>query len=184
MNIATFVSTDYIKEITAMNDAISGDKIRAVIVDVQRRYIEPILGTDLYDAINNKIVGSTLTGNYKTLVDKWISPCVSWYVYAELIPEYAVRLDRGGVYRSQAENSQAASKSELDYLQGKQFKKAEFYSQRLVEYLCNNSSLFPEYTSNSDEDLRPIKPSVFNVFGLDDTSGKIEYLRKWGMGEN
>jgi len=183
-NVSLFISSDYIKETTGMNDAISGKKLQASIIDVQRRYIEPILGTDLYNAINDKIAASTLTGNYQTLVNTWVAPVIAWYTYAVLIPEYAVRLDRGGVYRSQAENSSAASRTEVDYLQSKQFQKAEQYAQRLVDYLCNQSDLFPEYTTNSDEDLRPTKPNVFDTFGLDNVNYDREWREKWGYGQS
>lgn len=182
--ISLFVTTDYIKQTTGVNDSVGGDKMRSTIIDVQRRYIEPILGTDLFNSINTKIANSTLTGNYQTLVNDWIAPALCWYVYAELIPEIAVRLDRGGVFVNNAENAQAGTKSDRDYLQGKQLKKADWYAQRLVDYLCSNSTLFPEYSTNSDEDIYPIKPSPFNVFGLDGSEDLRREREKWGYGRS
>jgi len=32
---------------------------------------------------------------------------------------------------------------------------ATFYRERLIDYICNNSALFPEYTSNTGADLSP-----------------------------
>ena len=44
---------------------------------------------------------------------------------------------------------------EVDRLVSKAQARADFYTQRLVDYLCNKSNLFPEYLNNSNEDLRP-----------------------------
>ena len=88
----------------------------------------------------------------------------------ELIPDVGVQVARGGVYRSNAENSQTASISELNYYQQKQRDRGEHFADRLTEYLCSNSSLFPEYSTNSDEDLRPIKSKAFHGISLDYTT--------------
>ena len=181
MNLANFITSDYIKTTCGINDSIDGKKVTATIIDVQRRYIEPILGTDLYNKIQSDIVASSLTGNYQTLTNEWIAPCLAWYVYMELIPEIAVRIDRGGVFRDQASNSVAASTGELNYLQQKQRDKAEFYGQRLTDYLCHNNDLFPEYTTNSDEDLRPIRDdNPFHGIDLGYGEPRTKYEKKTG----
>ena len=104
-----FISLGFLKETTPLNDNVDDAKIRSVLLATQRMYIEPILGSDLYNKISNDIAGSSLTGNYKTLTDTWVAPCLAWYTYSELIPDVGVQVARGGVYRSNAENSQTAS---------------------------------------------------------------------------
>ena len=165
-----FISLGFLKETTPLNDNVDDAKIRSVLLATQRMYIEPILGSDLYNKISSDIAGSSLTGNYKTLTDTWIAPCLAWFTYSELIPDVGVQVARGGVYRSNAENSQTASISELNYYQQKQRDRGEHFADRLTEYLCSNSSLFPEYSTNSDEDLRPIKSKAFHGISLDYTT--------------
>lgn len=175
-----FCDIDYIKELTGINQSVDSAKFRAVIYSVQRLYIEPIIGTDLYNAIVTKIDGSTLTGNYQTLVNTWIAPCIAYYTYVDLMYDVGIPLDRGGVYRNSSVNTTTANLEEMNRLAQVQKKRAEFFSGRLVDYLCNNSTLFPEFTTNSDEDISPLNnPSPFDSMFLGDL-GLTKYQRKTG----
>jgi hypothetical protein len=58
--------------------------------------------------------------------------------------------------------------------------RAEHFAGRLTDYLCSNSSLFPEYSTNSDEDIRPINSNTFHGISLDYTS-KNKYEKETGQ---
>ena len=165
-----FISIGYLKETTPLNDNVDDSKIRTIILATQRMFIEPILGTDLYNKIAAEIIAGTLSGNYATLTNSWIAPCLGWYTFSELIPDVSVQVARGGVYRSNAENSSTASLSELNYYQQKQRDRGEHFGERLTDYLCSNSSLFPEYSTNSNEDLNPIRSKAFRGISLDNVN--------------
>ena len=47
------------------------------------------------------------------------------------------------------------TKAEVDFLIEKERSIAESYSSRFVSYMTYNQSLFPEYTSNSSDDIYP-----------------------------
>ena len=49
----------------------------------------------------------------------------------------------------------------MNWLVQKERDTAEFYGQRIVDYLCENSSSYPEYTSNSGADLNPISNAYY-----------------------
>ena len=49
---------------------------------------------------------------------------------------------------------------------GKAREYANYYSTRLVDYLCFNQSKFPEYTSNTNDDISPDTDTVFNGWVL------------------
>lgn len=174
-----FISLGYLKEVTPLGNNVDDAKIRTIILATQRMFIEPILGSDLYNKISNDIAGAGLSGNYKTLTDTWIAPALAWYTFSELIPDVGVQVARGGVYRSNAENSTTASIAELNYYQQKQRDRGEHFALRLTDYLCSNSTLFPEFSTNSDEDLRPIKSNAFHGIGLDYV-GKTTYEKRTG----
>jgi len=175
-----FISPDYLKELTALNANVDDVVIRANILNVQRMYIEPVLGTDLYDAIVSKISGAGLTGDYQTLVNKWCASAVAWYTMVELIPTIAVDIARGGVYRGNAENSSTASIQEINLLRDGYRNNAERFTDRLGDYLCSNSNLFPEYSTNSNEDLRPQNTSAFNGIWLGGND-ETEYEKRTGQ---
>ena len=57
-------------------------------------------------------------------------------------------------------------KNEIDYLVKKERDIAEYYTRRLIDYLDFNNSSFPEYSTNSNDDIFPDKDSLFNGWVL------------------
>ena len=79
--------------------------------------------------------------------------------------EREIEILRGLVDRI-AQEVQKKNNFKVDYLVGKAREYANYYSTRLVDYLCFNQSKFPEYTSNSDNDISPDTDTVFNGWVL------------------
>jgi hypothetical protein len=73
----------------------------------------------------------------------------------EYLPFAAYMIANGGIYKKGAENSEVASKTEVDFLIEKERSIAESYSSRFDSYMTYHQSLFPEYTSNSSENIYP-----------------------------
>ena len=59
----------------------------------------------------------------------------------------------------------ALDKSDVDSLVSQERDFAVYYSNRLVDYLCNNSTLFPEYSSNTNSDVNPATDNNFCGWG-------------------
>ncbi len=78
------------------------------------------------------------------------------FAMVEYLPFAAYSISNGGVYKHNSENSQNASKEEIDFLIQKERDFAEYYAQRFVDYMSFNSSSFPEYHTNSGADVYPI----------------------------
>lgn len=128
--------------------------------------VQNLLGTKLYDKISADIIAGTLTGNYLTLVNEYVQPILIWFAQVNYIPFSAYTIAKGGVYKHLAENSQSVDKTEVDYLVSKAREYANYYSTRMVDYLCFNNELFPEYTSNTDEDVDPDTDTTFKGWVL------------------
>ena len=54
-----------------------------------------------------------------------------------------------------SEQSSAATYDDLKPLMDQALDMATFYRERLIDYICNNSALFPEYNTNTGADLSP-----------------------------
>ena len=52
----------------------------------------------------------------------------------------------------------------------------EFYRERLIDYIRNNTGLFPEYSTNTGADLNPTTQNYYAGLNLDvaPTSNKIK----------
>ena len=59
---------------------------------------------------------------------------------------------------------------------------AEFYRQRCIDYLRNNSSSFPEYTSNTGADLDPTTRNYYAGINLDTNVTRSNRLKNFLQG--
>jgi len=171
MATALFITREDLVRNSIIDGNVDYDKIIQFVKVAQEIDIQNLLGTDLYNKISADIIsgaggGAGLTGNYLTLVNDFVQPTLIWFAQMNYIPFSAYTIAKGGVYKHQAENSQTVDKNEVDYLVSKAREYANYYSTRLVDYLCFNSSLFPEYTSNTNNDISPDSDTTFNGWVL------------------
>lgn len=152
---AIFIQRQDIVKFTALNGNVDTDKFIKFIKIAQDVHIQNYLGTTLFDKINDDIVNSTLTGNYATLVSTYIKPMLIHWAMVEYLPFAAYTIANKGVYKHGSENSETVDKHEVDFLVEKERDIAEHYTQRFIDYICNNSTLYPEYNDNSSEDMYP-----------------------------
>jgi hypothetical protein len=76
----------------------------------------------------------------------------------EYLPFSNYTIANKGVFKHTSENADSVSKEEIDYLIEKERNTAQYYTNRLIEYLSFNApSKFPEYYSNNNEDVYPDK---------------------------
>ena len=171
MATALFITrTDLVRN-SILDGNIDTDRFIQFVKIAQEIDVQNLLGTKLYDKISNDITsgaagGTGLTGNYLTLVNEYVQPILIWFAQVNYIPFSAYTIAKGGVYKHQAENSQSVDKNEIDYLVSKAREYANYYSTRMVDYLCFNNDLFPEYNNNTNEDISPDTDTTFNGWVL------------------
>tara|TARA_Y100000114_G_scaffold1801_1_gene1494 strand:+ start:324 stop:839 length:516 start_codon:yes stop_codon:yes gene_type:complete len=171
MATALFINrTDLVK-----NSIIDGntdvDKLLPFIKIAQQIDIQNLLGTDLYNRISADITsgasgGTGLTGNYLTLVNTYVQPTLIWFAQMNYIPFAAYSIKNGGVFKGSSETAETVNKNEVDYLVDKAREYANYYSTRLVDYLQFNTDLFPEYNSNTENNISPDTDTTFKGWVL------------------
>lgn len=155
------ISSDDFKTYSNISGSMDSDKFIQYIAIAQDIHAQRVLGTDLLEKLQSDITGSTLTGNYSTLVTEWVTPALIHWALMEALPMMTVTVDNGGAFRFAPENATALAKEEVDSLVKQEEAFATYYEKRLIDYLCNNASLFPEYNTNTDEDVNPSSSSNF-----------------------
>jgi len=155
MATALFITRTQLVQNSIIDGNVDTDKFIQYIKIAQDTHIQNYLGTDLLEKIQADIIAGSLAGNYLTLLTKYIKPMLIHYAMMEYLHFAAFSISNKGVYKHQAENSVTATSEEINDLVASETKIAEHYSQRFVDYICNNSSLFPEYNSNSNGDMYP-----------------------------
>ena len=157
MATALFITREDIVRNTALNGSIDTDKFIQFIKIAQEIHLLNYMGTDLYDKISADIIASSLSGDYLTLTNDYLQPMLIHWAMVEYMPFAAYTIANGGVYKHTSESSVTVDKDEVDFLIEKERKLADHYTDRFVNYMSYNSSLFPEYTSNTNDDQHPEK---------------------------
>lgn len=164
---ALFVTRKDVVKFTALNGNVDTDKFIQYVKIAQDIHIQNYIGTDLYDKIQADIVASTLTGDYLSLVTDYIKPMLIHWAMVEYLPFAAYTVANKGVYKHSSENSENVSKEEVDFLIEKERNTAQYYTDRFIDYMSfNASSKFPEYYTNSNEDVYPDKDASFEGWVL------------------
>ncbi len=155
---ALLVTRKDIVKFTAMSGNVDTDKFIQYIKIAQDKHIENYLGSDLIDKIKQHIIDDDLAGDYLTLVNEWVKPCLIHWAMVEYLPFAAYSIANKGVFKHSSENAENASRDEVDYLLEKERNTAQYYTDRLIDYLSFNAgSKYPEYYTNNNEDVSPDK---------------------------
>ena len=162
-----FISTDRIKKDTALGGSVDDNLLLPYILMAQDRYILPVLGTDLNAKLISDIQGSSLSGAYLTLLQTYIQPALVQFAFATVLPFLRLRMVNNSVVTMSSEQGSSVSHEELKPLINASIDQAEFYRERLIDYIRNNTSSFPEYSSNTGADLSPTSENYYAGLNLD-----------------
>lgn len=163
-----FISATRLKKDTALGGSVDDNLIMPYILLAQDMNILPVLGTDLYEKLKSDVQGGSLTGAYKTLVETYIQPALVQFAFSTLAPYLRLRFSNNSVVVMGAtEQSSSATYDDIKPLMDTATDAAEFYRQRLIDYIRNNQSSFPEFSTNSGSDLDPTTNNYFAGINLD-----------------
>ncbi len=153
MATALFIKRSDLVKNTIMSGSVDTDKFIQYIKIAQQIHIRNYLGSDLYNKISADIASpGGLTGNYLTLVNDYVQPMLIHFAMMDYLPFAAFSVTNGGVFKGNSENAQ------------REF--AEYYTRRFIDYMNYNSNLFPEYNTNSNDDIYPDHEATFNGWVL------------------
>lgn len=116
-----------------------------IILVVQDQWIQPILGQRLYEKIMEDIENDTLVDPYKLLVDDYIARTLVWFTMVNGLPWWSIKIVNSGVVQRVVDDGTTITFAEVDKLSEYARSKAEYYKQRLIDYLCANDEDYPEY---------------------------------------
>lgn len=178
---ALFITEQYVKNTTPINDNVDLKSLTNAILEAQEIHIIEAIGSGLYNDLAAKIVAGTLTGNDATLVNTYIRPTLKYWVLVEGIPMMLFKLTNKAVSTSTSANSSPVQETNIDYLVNRFKAKAELYQDRMIRYIQANPNLFPLFY-NQTGGVDTIYPKNA-IFTTDWYLGETDYTYKVGTHE-
>ena len=167
MSYVLFISEAKLKDSTAINLNVDVDLLLPYVRQAQKLYVETKLGTDLTDKLKAEITAGTLAGAYKTLVDDYVGDMLPNWAFYHAIPFLRFKIENGNIYSKVSETGTALSTEEAQHLREEVRNTAEYYTERMIDYVCNNTSSFPEYTTSSGSDVKADRNAYYNGMNLE-----------------
>jgi len=171
MSYVLLISEQKLKNSSSINLQVDNEILLPYILQSQTLYVETKLGTQLYnklkDLITNNTIGLPANAAYKTLLDDYISFVLVNYSFYHVIPFLRFKVENSNIFSKTSETGNALSTEEAQSLREEIVNTAQYYTERMIDYICNNISSFPEYNQNSGSDVDPDRNAYYNGMNLE-----------------
>ena len=161
MENVLLVSEQRMKQWTSLDDNIRIDVLTPSIIQAQDIYIQDTLGTLFYTRLKAGVIANDLTTNESTFLKDYVGPCLIQYSLYLLLPNLKYKMVEAGIVNGTSEETQATTLDEMKYLRESALDTAQFYNQRMLEYLQDNPGMFTDYTNPGDDGMRPNKDTPY-----------------------
>ena len=168
MSYALFINRNDIIKNTPLQGAIDADALLPFVRTAQDKYLKNLLGTVLFDYLQDQIVANTvgsLSVYYQDLLDDFIKNALIWYSAVEYIPFSSVQFKSNGAVKQQSEQGVAPTKTEIDYLKQISQTNADYYALRLQNYLIAYSQNIPQYLESVGNQTQIYPDQTNQYFG-------------------
>lgn len=150
------ISEIKLKNFTNINKNVDMDVLKAEVQIAQDIDLQTTLGSKFYHHLLDQVqaTGNTFTVDEKILVDEYIQPFLIQTAYFNAMPQIMYRTMNNGITQGTMENSTAVDIETMKYLRNIQKMRADFYLQRLMDYLLTGrgQNKFPDYNNASTID--------------------------------
>ena len=166
MSKALFISRDDLVRYTPISGNLDFDRVVQYIEIAQDIHIHELLGSRLYNKLQADVLANTLTGDYDELVKLHIKPMLAQYSLLEFLPFSQFSINNKGVFKHTSENAETLTKSDISRMTEATRDTAQHYATRMVDYLCAYPNLFPEYLTNSKDEMNPNRKTNFGGWNI------------------
>ena len=150
--------TDIVRN-TLISGDIDGDKIVPHIEAAQDIDVFNLLGQNLYekidDLVHSREIYDVQNADYLNLLRNFIVPMVEQYSAARFLKYARYTVSEKGVFVHSSSDGSPASDADVQEIIGDIVERGERYATNMYNHLCQNSALYPEYTTTDSEDVPP-----------------------------
>ena len=117
----------------------------------EKLHIEPILGSLLYNHLVAGYHAGSLNPKEEELVENFIKVASIYSVFSESLPFLHIKItNKGIVLKNSGETSNNIDDANYRILSKQITNYSEYFKNRLMEFLCNNTVDYPLYMKRSD----------------------------------
>lgn len=144
-----------VKELSYVHENVENELVRKVLKRSQDMYIEPIVGTDLYDRLLDGVGNNNLTANELILVNDYIIMVLVISVELRLSDAGTTEIRNIGTGIAREQSFEANDPNRMERTKDMTYKDLTFYKNRLKRYLCENHLLYPLFDSSNLNGIKP-----------------------------
>ena len=127
-NFVYFISTQYLRDNSPINENVDPKLLKSAIKEAQEIYIRDVIGSGIYDELQDQAYNDTLTTDNRTLLDSYIAPYLKYYSLTESMLPMTFKFMNKSVATRNSENATPITTSELTQIEQRYRDKAEYYA--------------------------------------------------------
>ena len=148
------ISVATVKERSVVHENMDDKLVYSHIKTAQDMWIREALGDSLMERLQAGIENEDLTTDENYLIDHYIIDSLVFFTIAEMPLGASYQFFTKGALRRTSDQTELPSLSDMLDISAQYQSKGEYYRERLIKYLKNNKTMFPQYTECQD-DINP-----------------------------
>tara|TARA_R110000822_G_scaffold228978_2_gene361261 strand:+ start:55 stop:648 length:594 start_codon:yes stop_codon:yes gene_type:complete len=156
-----YIDANYIKAYSHITGNVDENDLLPSIIQAQDSQIQPILGTNLYNKLKTLIKDGSISdvGNaaYETLLQDYVQMCTMKWTLVYFYPYLHGNIGNGIIGTRNIDNMTSLSQDEVNSLIDTERSNAQFYTERLINYLLlgGQQTALPEYNQDTLNQMTP-----------------------------
>ena len=161
METILLVSEQRMKNWTNLDNNIRIDVLTPSILNAQSIYIADSLGSLFFNRLKEGVRDNDLTVDEEAFLKDFVGPTLMQYALYQLLPNLKYKYVEKGILNGTSEETGQTSLEELQYLRESTLETAQFYDERMREFLRQHPNMFPLWLSWTNNGMPSNKQSAY-----------------------
>lgn len=161
MDTVLLVSEQRMKQWTSLDNNIRIDVLTPSILQAQDIYIQDTLGTPFYNRLKEGVLNNDLTADESSFLKDYVGPTLMQYALYLILPHLKYKFVEKGILNGSSEDTDSTNLDELKYLRETALDTAQFYNERMLEFLKDYPNMFPIYRTWNQKGMKPNKETPY-----------------------
>lgn len=149
VEVQTLITEEYFKTYSPISDNYNIKDIKPYFHVAEKLWIEPIIGTPLYEELLDEVEKDEVTPENATLLLN-IYPLLAFAIVYESLPFVGYHLSQVGITKGKSENSEPVSINDVNYISTQLRNQCETMKKLLKKFLDENAEHYPLYYADNN----------------------------------